>query len=69
MASSFASSCNKANRALLYEEVRFLIFDRMTENQQSQRPQPDLAAKSYGHITGYTAPTKFSTDFYREIHM
>ena len=33
------SSCNKAQLALLHDEVRILIFDRMTENQESQRPE------------------------------
>ena len=30
-------SCNKAQLALLHDEVRILIFDRMTQNQASQR--------------------------------
>ena len=43
-----------ANRALY--EVRFLIFDRMTENPKKTNdrnvPEPDLPTKSYGHLTG-----------------
>jgi hypothetical protein len=33
-----AASWNKANQASLLDEVRFLVFDRMTENRGSQRP-------------------------------
>ena len=33
------SSHRKANRVLWRDEVRILIFDRMTENQLSQRPR------------------------------
>ena len=31
-------SCKKADRALLHDEVRFLIFDRMTETCCRLRP-------------------------------
>ena len=42
-----ASSCNKADRALLHDEVRSSIFDGMTEHEPRSIPRSGPPAKSH----------------------
>ena len=54
----------------MHDEVRFLIFDCMSQDQQTQRPGTgSLPSKSYGHLTGYAVGAKFSNDLYPNVNI
>ena len=61
------SSCNKANRALLHDEVRFLIFDSMTENQASQRPESRSREGKLSNPRGRAARARCMIFFFENL--
>jgi hypothetical protein len=61
------SSCNKANWSLLHDEVRILIFDRMTENYRRQRPRSGSWEGKLSNERGRAARTR-CMNFFSEIY-